>query len=76
MEVKMGVIHGPRELEIETDQSADEVAKTVEDALSEGAGVVWLVDNTGRRVGVPTDKLAYVEIGEENPSKRVGFTSR
>ena len=36
--------------------------------------VLWLVDTKGRRVGVPTEKLAYVEVGEENPDKRVGFS--
>lgn len=76
MEVKLGVIHSPKQLEIETDQSPDEVAKAVEDALNDQARVLWLVDTTGRRIGIPVDKLAYVEIGEENASKRVGFTSR
>jgi Protein of unknown function (DUF3107) len=76
MEVKLGVIYSPKQLEIETDQSPDEVAKAVEDALNDQARVLWLVDTTGRRIGIPVDKLAYVEIGEENASKRVGFTSR
>jgi Protein of unknown function (DUF3107) len=76
MEVKLGVIYSQKELEIETDQSPDAVAKTVEKALNDGAQVLWLVDNTGRRIGIPVDKLAYVEIGEDNASKRVGFASR
>jgi Protein of unknown function (DUF3107) len=76
MEVKLGVVYSPKQLEIETDQSPDEVAKAVEDALNDQARVLWLVDTTGRRIGIPVDKLAYVEIGEENASKRVGFTSR
>jgi Protein of unknown function (DUF3107) len=76
MEIKLGVIYSQKELEIETDQSADDVAKTVEDALSGGDQVLWLLDSTGRRIGIPVDKLAYIEIGEENPAKRVGFTSR
>jgi hypothetical protein len=76
MEVKLGVIYSPKQLEIETDQSPDEVAKAVEDALNDQTRVLWLVDTTGRRIGIPVDKLAYVEIGEENASKRVGFTSR
>jgi Protein of unknown function (DUF3107) len=76
MEVKLGVIYSQKELEIETDQSPDAVAKTVEKALNDGAQVLWLVDSTGRRIGIPVDKLAYVEIGEENASKQVGFASR
>jgi hypothetical protein len=75
MEVKLGVIYSQKELEIETDQSPDAVVKTVEKALNDEARVLWLVDSTGRRIGIPVDKLAYVEIGEDNASKRVGFAS-
>jgi hypothetical protein len=77
MEVKLGVTDNPKELEIDIDQSADELAKVVEDALAaETRAVLWLTDSRGRRVGIPTDKLAYIEIGEENAEKRVGFASR
>ena len=76
MEVKLGVIYSQKELEIEMDRSPDEVTKMVEDAVNDDARVLWLVDTRGRRIGIPTDKLAYVEIGEENTGKRVGFASR
>lgn len=77
MEVKLGVTDNPKELEIDIDQSGEELAKTVEEALAtETRVVLWLTDSRGRRVGIPTDKLAYIEIGEENPEKRVGFASR
>jgi hypothetical protein len=72
VEVKIGVQFAPRELVLESDQSPDEVAKAVSDALSASAGVLTLVDEKGRRVIVPTDKLAYVEIAESE-SRRVGF---
>jgi hypothetical protein len=76
MEVKLGVIYSQKELEIETDQSPDQVIKTVEDAMNDEARIVWLVDTKGRRIGIPIDKLAYVEIGEDNTGKQVGFSSR
>lgn len=77
MEVKLGITDNRKELEVDIGQSAEEVAKTVEEALaSETRVVLWLTDSGGRRVGVPIDKLAYIEIGEENPEKRVGFASR
>ena len=34
-----------------------------------------LIDEKGRRVIVPVDKLAYVEIAEASP-RAVGFTAR
>ncbi|HEV8652665.1 MAG TPA: DUF3107 domain-containing protein [Actinomycetes bacterium] len=75
MEVKLGVTYSPKELVVETDQSAEDVAGLVDAAVGGHAGVLWLSDTNGRRVGIPTEKLAYVEVGEENPTKRVGFSS-
>ena len=72
MEVKIGVQYASRELVLESSQTADEVAKAVSDALKADLGVLTLVDEKGRRVLVPADKLAYVEIAE-NEQRRVGF---
>lgn len=72
MEVKIGVQFAPRELSLESSQTAEEVAKAVSDALKADLGVLTLVDEKGRRVLVPADKLAYVEIAE-NEQRRVGF---
>ncbi len=73
MEVKIGVQFANRELTVESAQSASEVEKAVTDALS-GSGVLSLVDEKGRRVVVPADKLAYVEIAESE-LRRVGFSA-
>ena len=72
MEVKIGVQYAARELVLESAQSPDEVAKAVADALKADLGVLSLVDEKGRRVLVPADKLAYVEIAESE-QRRVGF---
>jgi Protein of unknown function (DUF3107) len=72
VEVKIGVQFAPRELVLESGQSADEVVKAVGDALKADLGVLTLVDEKGRRVLVPADKLAYVEIAESE-QRRVGF---
>jgi hypothetical protein len=72
VEVKIGVQFAPRELVLESNQSPDEITKAVADALKADLGVLELVDDKGRRVLVPADKLAYVEIAEAKTS-RVGF---
>ena len=74
MEVKIGVQFAPRELVLESGQSPDEIAKAVADALKADLGVLTLEDEKGRRVLVPADKLAYVEIAE-GEQRRVGFGS-
>ena len=40
----------------------------VDAALSGDASVLWLTDRRGRRVGVPAEKIAYVEIGSAESS--------
>ncbi|MGZ4617751.1 MAG: DUF3107 domain-containing protein [Frankiaceae bacterium] len=72
MEVKIGVQYAARELVIESNQSHAEIEEAVSKALSGSPGVLTLVDEKGRRVIVPVDKLAYVEIAESE-SRRVGF---
>lgn len=74
MEVKIGVQFAARELVLESGQTPDEVAKAVADALKADLGVLSLEDEKGRRVLVPADKLAYVEIAEAE-ARRVGFAS-
>ena len=72
MEVRIGVQHAHRELMLESAQSSDGVQELVSKALSGEETVLVLVDERGRRVVVPADRLAFVEIGEES-ARRVGF---
>jgi len=74
VEVKIGVQNANRELVIDSEQSGDEVEGLVSKAVGDGAGVLVLVDSKGRRVLVPADKLAYVEIGSSTTGQ-VGFRS-
>jgi hypothetical protein len=71
VEVKIGVQNTARELTLESTHSADEIHTAVADAIKAG-GVLDLQDEKGRRVIVPVDTLAYVEIGEPTVRK-VGF---
>ncbi|MES4889814.1 DUF3107 domain-containing protein [Streptomyces sp. NPDC006184] len=72
MEVKIGVQHAPREIVLESGQSVEEVERLVSDALSGKTQLLSLQDEKGRKVLVPTERLAYVEIGEPTVRK-VGF---
>ena len=73
MEVKIGVQYAPRELVLESAQTASDVVNAVTEALSGESGVLDLVDEKGKRIIVPIAKLAYVEI-DESVARKVGFT--
>jgi len=72
MQVRIGVQYVPKELVVETDQSADEVQQALADALNEGHSLFVIQDERGGRIVIPADRLAYLEI-EESESRQVGF---
>ena len=75
MEIRIGVQHAARELVLESAESGEAVEGRVAKALSSDERLLVLMDEKGRRIVVPTDKLAYLDIGEES-ARRVGFGTR
>jgi Protein of unknown function (DUF3107) len=75
VDVRIGIIQTPRELEVELkdDEDRDKVVADIEKLLRSGDGVLWLTDRKGRKVGVPVVKVAYVEVGAPTAERRVGF---
>lgn len=73
MEVRIGIKGAPRELAIETAESAAAVEAALRTAVAEG-GVFSLTDAKGKQVLVPIATLAYIEVGEHERG-RVGFTA-
>jgi hypothetical protein len=77
VDVRIGVTNSMRELDLDVDDSIDrsELKAHIESALVEGTGVLWMADRRGREVVVPSDKVAYVEIGSPHEGRTIGFTS-
>jgi hypothetical protein len=73
VEVKIGIQHAPRELVVDTSETAEAVEKMVADAVG-SEGVLALTDSKGRKVIVPASRIAYVEIGGALAGQ-VGFRS-
>lgn len=73
MEVKIGVTNAARELTIDSELDPAGIEEAVSTALSEG-GVFTLADAKGRRVIVPVDRLAYVDVTAVSTGQ-VGFRS-
>ena len=76
MDVRIGVTYSPKELDIELadDVDRDKLKGDIEAALSDDEKVLWLTDRRGRQVGVPSNKIAYIEIGTPE-DRRIGFGS-
>jgi hypothetical protein len=74
VEVKIGVLHTPREIVIESAQTPAQVEAEVSEALKSVDGQLALTDEKGRRVIVPANLVAYVEIAASDV-RRVGFVA-
>jgi len=75
VEIRIGVTYTPKEvmLELADGIDASSVKSNVDSALSGEHLVLWLEDKKGRQVGIPADKIAYIEIGSEDSNRPIGF---
>lgn len=73
VEIKVGIQHVNREIVVETTTSAADIEKSFVEAV-ETDGVFVVQDEHGRKVMIPSTKIAYLDLGEEN-ARRVGFGS-
>ncbi|TML10835.1 MAG: DUF3107 domain-containing protein [Actinobacteria bacterium] len=75
MDVRIGVLHTPKEILVELADSVDrdELKTTIGDALTEESKVLWLTDKKGRDVAIPVSKVAYVEVSSATAERPIGF---
>ncbi len=71
MDIKIGIQNVARELTGETEATGAEGEADLRKALADGT-LLSLTDEKGRRVLVPADKLAYIDLGQEK-TRPVGF---
>lgn len=74
MEVKIGVLHTAREIVLDSPQTPEEIEELVSVALKSVDGQLTLTDDRGRKVIVPANLVAYVDIAQADV-RRVGFTA-
>jgi hypothetical protein len=75
VDVRIGVIHTAKEIDIElpSDADRDAIRAAIDAALTSGESTLWLTDRHGREVAVPAAKIAYVELGSPDSERRIGF---
>ncbi len=75
MDIRIGVTHAPREINIEMGDETDResLKSQVATALADDGAVLWLTDRRGRDIGIPSERIAYIEIGAPNDDRKIGF---
>jgi hypothetical protein len=74
VDIRIGILNSPREINFETAQSAADVEKVVAAALDSGAKYIRLSDDKDKVYIIPVAAFGYIEVGSEI-SRRVGFVA-
>ena len=74
MDIRIGIINSPREINFESSQTAQEIESLVATALESESKFVKLTDSKGKLFIVPVATIGYIEIGSES-TRRVGFVA-
>ncbi len=75
MDVRIGLVDSPRDLEIELsdDTDLDALRKEIGEILTRVDGVLWLADKKGNHVAVSGPKVTFVALGTAGVKERIGF---
>jgi len=76
VDLRIGVTNAPKEITVELadDTDVDALRADVDQVIGgEEGAVLWLTDVRGRQVGVPADRIAYVDVGAAGSDNPVGF---
>ena len=75
MDIKIGFVDTPRELDIELgdDTSQDGFVESLNNSLASAQQLIWMVDKKGRKFGIMVSRVSYVVVGAANEERRVGF---
>jgi hypothetical protein len=74
VEVKIGVLHTAREIVLDSPDTPEDVEKAVAEAVKSVDKQLVLTDDRGRKVIVPGNLIAYVDIAQADV-RRVGFSN-
>jgi hypothetical protein len=74
VQVRIGIQSVAKELIIDTALSADEIERSLTEALQSENGMFVLLDERGGRVLIPAAHVGYLEISEDE-SRQVGFST-
>ena len=72
MKVRIGIADAERVVELEVDD-AEAFERTVEESFAGETSLLWFEDTKRRRVGIPRERVAFVEIESADDRQSVGF---
>jgi hypothetical protein len=74
VKVRIGIAESQRVVELEVDDAAAFEA-SVEESYAGDTSLLWFEDTKHRRVGIPRDRISYIEIETLSEKSAVGFAA-
>lgn len=72
MKVRIGIAESQRVVELEVDDPTAFEA-SVEESYAGDTSLLWFEDTKHRRVGIPRERISYIEIETLSETSAVGF---
>jgi hypothetical protein len=72
VKIRIGIAESEKVVEVEVEDASDFEA-SMSAAFDQGNGLIWLTDTRRRRVGIPRERVAFVEIDTTSDRPAVGF---
>ncbi len=72
MKVRIGIADTNKVIELEV-EDATAFEQSVESTYSGDSSLLWFEDDKHRRIGIPRERLGFVEIETDSDRRNVGF---
>lgn len=72
MKARLGIADSDRVIEVEV-EGAEAFEAEIAAFFKKGDSLFWVVDSKSHRVGIPRDKLTFVEIEPPEERPKIGF---
>jgi hypothetical protein len=74
VEIRIGVSQSVKEIDLDLGEvDRDKVLADITKTLADDTAMLWLTDKKGKTIGVPSAKVAYIEVGAQAEERKVGF---
>jgi len=75
VDVRIGVLHTMKEIEVELPSDADreEIKSRISEALGDDDNTLWLADRHGKEIAIPSARIAYIELSGTDGERKIGF---
>ncbi|MGB5759344.1 MAG: DUF3107 domain-containing protein [Acidimicrobiales bacterium] len=75
MDVRIGIADSPQIIEVEMDDGTDRDAlrSEIEAVLAGKNKILWVTDRKGKELAVPSEQIAFVELGTSDAERKIGF---